>query len=195
MSSLATSTGNSFITVDLDPIIVSVSVKQSVMSGEEWVKTQLPNISKRVSLVLMDGFDWTDSPIMVRSGLADAEVYNLISEYSAHGLVLNNIQSSMSHMIQILGLLPYFADRAVVMFTDTWFNYQLDTFEGKGAGAIYVLMAEGFHVISASSSSNYIMMGKNVSGTPQLPNLDQTVLNKIYRGPSVPPNQIMYINE
>jgi hypothetical protein len=188
-------TGNDFVTVDIYPIALPPAIKRATMSGETWVRAQLPNLNKQISLAFLDGFDWTIDPVAVRNGTAGSDVYNLIKQYASSGLVLNNLNSSMSHMIQVLGMLPYFASKAAIMFTDTWFNYQLDTFEGKGAGAIYLLLAEGFQIISASYKLNYVMLGKNVMGTVNMPNLDQTTLNKIRTGQPIPPNQVIYIND
>lgn len=194
-ANLASATANDFITIDIYPISLPPHIKHATMSGETWAKIQLPNLKQQLSVAYLDGFDWTTDPAAVRNGTAGSDVYNLINQYARSGLVLNNLNSSMSHMIQILEMLPYFANKAAVMFTDTWFNYLLDTFEGKGAGGIYLLLAEGFQIISASYKLNYVMLGKNVMGNANMPNLDQSTLNKIYTGVQRPPNQVIYVND
>lgn len=195
LNSLSKQTLNNFVTVDVDPVYVGDDVTKYRMSGEEFAYNILPSMSKKVSLILMDGFDWIAKPATVRSGDAPVDTMNAIEQYEKRGQQLNNINSAVSHMQQILGLRPYFAKRCAIMFCDTWFNWQLDTFEGKGAGAVYLLLAEGFKVISASSKCNYIMMARNISAPKMLPNLNTAALNKKYMGPPKHPMNMVYTND
>jgi len=195
LNDLALRTGNSFATVDVDPVYIAGNITSYVMSGEQFTETVLPTLQKSVSLVLFDGFDWTYSPPKVRSGTAGADVYNLIEAYAKRGQQLNNLNSAMSHMTQTLNLLPFLADTAVVMFCDTWFSYLTDTIDGKGAGAAYALLANGFQVIGASAKSNYLILGRGVANNVNIPDLDEEALNTVYTGPRKPPNQIIFKND
>ena len=195
LADLARKTGNDFVTVDIDPVYVGGSLTALTMSGEDFVQNKLPTMGKKVELMYLDGFDWTENPISVRNGTAGQDAYNLISEYEQRGLVLNNVNSAVTHTIQALGMIPFLADRSVVMFCDTWFNFTLDTFEGKGAGAVYLFLAEGFKIIGASSKSNYNMMGRGIDGNPVQSNIDLTLLNQKYTGISKSASQILYTND
>lgn len=192
LATLANQTSNRFITIDVDPVLVGSGVTKFTMSGEQFAESVLPTFGKQISLLLMDGFDWIQSPSDVRLGKAGQDTYNLITQYESRGEELTNINSAVSHTQQLLKIRPYFADRCAVMFCETWFNWQLDTFEGKGAGGVYILLADGFKVISAHPTSRYILLGKNIQPVEDLSNLDVHALNKIYSGPARPPNRIMY---
>ena len=192
LQNLARQTKNDFITVDIDPVYLGSSIKSVKMAGEDWVQDQLPTIGSKVRLVFMDGFDWTTQPTAVRNGTASPDTYNLISDYEKKNLQLNNVNSAMAHILQVIGLLPNMEDKCAIMFCDTWFNYTLDTFEGKGAGAVYMLLAEGYNVLSASYQLNYIMMGRGMNSPAGYPNLDMSKLNKIYSGPKKRPDEILY---
>lgn len=193
MANLARVTGNDFITVDIDPVYLGSQVKTATMSGEAWTGDVLPTLDKKVSIGLMDGFDWTFYPTSVRSGGAGPDVYNLISEYAKKGLVLNNVNSAMAHTTQIVNMLPHLNDKCAILFCDTWFNYALDTFEGKGAGAVYMLMAEGFVPISASPDTKYILMGRGVQGDG-MPNLNFDRLAQVYTGAVKRADALLYDN-
>lgn len=193
LSRLAYQTSNKFVTVDVDPVLVNAAlITKYTMSGEEFADTVMPTIKNRISLLLMDGFDWIQSPSDVRTGKASQDAYNLIEQYEQRHEQLNNVNSAVSHTLQLLKLRNHFADRCAVMFCETWFNWQLDTFEGKGAGGVYVLLADGFKVISADPNSRYILLGKGIMRPPGMPNLNVDALNKKYTGPSKAPNRIIY---
>lgn len=195
LNSLAKQSGNNFITIDIDPVYLHASITSATMSGEEWVEQHLPLLkTPKIGLVFLDNFDWIDRPTEVRNGTASPEVYSAIEEYEKKHLKLNNVNSALSHLRQIKGMLSYLHDKCVIMFSDTWFNYTLDTFEGKGAGAVYLLMTEGFNVVSASNKSNYVMMTRNIRPRLELPNIDMDSLSEKYTGPSKPANEIIYSN-
>jgi hypothetical protein len=191
---LAKESGNDFVTVDVDPIYLNSNIKAFTMKGEDFINEVLPSLKEKVSLVYMDGFDWTSRPVDVRSGSASPDSYNLISEYAKKHEVLNNVNSAVTHTKQILELLPHLASKCAIMFCDTWFNYTLDTFEGKGAGGVYVLLSSGFEIISASAKSPYILLARGLSAA-DLPNLNLDALSKVHTGVNRPPNQIIYSND
>jgi hypothetical protein len=193
LNSLSKQTGNNFITVDIDPVYLNSSVTSATMSGEEWVEQHLPLLKNpKIGLIFLDNFDWINRPTEVRNGTAGPEIYSAIEEYRKKQLKLNNINSAISHLKQVKGMLPYMHDKCVIMFSDTWFNYTLDTFEGKGAGAVYLLMTEGFTVISASNKSNYILMARNIRPKTEMANLNIDSLSVKYVGPKKPANEIVY---
>lgn len=191
---LAKESGNDFITVDVDPVYLNPTIKSFTMKGENFITDVLPTLKEKVSLVYMDGFDWTSRPTDVRAGTAGPDSYNLIAEYAKKHEVLNNVNSAVTHTKQILALLPHLASKCAIMFCDTWFNYTLDTFEGKGAGGIYILLSSGFEIISASSKSPYILLARGMSAV-DLPNLNLDSLSKVSAGATKSPNQIIYSND
>ena len=195
LANLARSKGADFLTIDVDPVYVGAGIKTVQLSGEDWTANVLPTLNKKISLLLLDNFDWTAAPTAVRNGTATPDVYNLIKQYAAKGLVLNNVNSSMAHLTQVLNALPYLDSTCTIMLCDTWFNYTLDTFEGKGAGAVYLLLAEGFRIISASYQSNYLLLGRGTFGSvASLPNLDLSSLNQVYPSKVIRPDAILYVN-
>lgn len=179
---LANETRNDFITVDIDPIYFGPKIKTATMSGELFVKNRLPELNKQISIAFLDGFDWTYQPVTVRNGSASSDVFNKIDEYSKRNTTLNNVNSGVSHMTVISGMLPFMAEKCAVMFADTWFNHTTDTFCGKGVGAIYLLLAEGFHLLSNSYKSNYVLLGRNIQHRTVLPVLNLDRLSQKYDG-------------
>ncbi len=192
LCNLARQTNNTFVSVDVDPVVVGPGTTKFTMSGEQFADRELPKIKKQISLLLLDGFDWIQSPSDVRLGRSGQDTYNLIEQYASRGQDLTNVNSAVSHTTQLLKFRPHLADRCAVMFCETWFNWQLDTFEGKGAGAVYVLLSDGFKVISAHSNSRYILLARGISADSEMPNLVLDSLNKVYNGPLKAPNRMIY---
>jgi hypothetical protein len=194
LQQLAEETRNLFVTVDVDSILLNAKIRSATMTGEEWVVTELPKETRKVGLVFLDNFDWLISPIAVRQGSAGPDTYNLISEYKNKHMELNNINSTVAHTKQILGLLPFMHPKCTVLLGDTKFNMVSDSFSGKGAAAVYILLAEGFTVLSASSKSNYILMGRGMR-EDTMSNIDQSSLSKVYKGVQKRADTIVYFND
>ncbi len=194
LQKLATETKNEFITVDIDPIYLGPKINAVTMSGEQWVSTALPLIKKKVSLAYLDGFDWINKPEAVRAGTAPADTYNLISEYSKKGLKLNNVESSLSCLRQVTGMLPHMADRCAIIFDDTWFDAKSDTFMGKGGSSVYFLLANGFELISAAPNLSFLMVGRNVKPINSIINLNFNCLSNKYTGPKKKFDEVIYVN-
>jgi hypothetical protein len=191
LKNLANQSGSDFVTVDPDPIYLGASIKTATMRGEDWVKTELPKTDRKIGVAFIDGFDWIDQPNLVRTGNALPDIVNLIAEYKKKGMTLNNINSAVVHTKQILGMLPYMHSKCVVLFNNTRFDNQNDAFIGKGAGAVYALLAEGFQILSTSYKSNYVMVGRNIRSV-NLMNLNLDTLSEKYMGPPKRQNTIIY---
>ena len=183
LQKLAKKTSNEFVTVDINPIMLGQGIKSFTMSGEQWVREELPKVKKPITLLFLDNFDWTYNPTLVRRGAATPDTSNLIDEYSKRGLQLDNVQSTLCHTKQLIGILPKMSSKAIVLLGDTQFDASLDTFVGKGSAAVYLLMASGFQVISGSSKEKFIMLGSEITTPAGLPKVDLNNLNKVYAGP------------
>lgn len=192
LQKLATQTQNDFITVDIDPIYLGPSINAATMSGEQWVSRVLPTLKKKVSLAYLDGFDWIYKPEMVRGGTASVDTYNLIGEYSKKGLKLNNVESSLSCLRQVIGMLPHLADRCAIIFDDTWFDAKSDTFMGKGGSSVYFLLANGFELLSASPKLSFLMLGRSVKPLHPIVNLNIDSLSYKYSGPKKRLDEVIY---
>lgn len=194
LAALAKETANSFITVDVNPILTGAKIPTATMSGESWVATQLPNLGKRVTLAYMDSGDWIKYPPQVRNGTAESDVINLIADYKTKGISLDNVSTVTACAQQALGLLPYMQDKSVVMLPDTSFNAGTDSFQGKGSGAAYLFLAAGFRLISASPYDQYIMLGREVQPVREMSNLNRSTLSVKYEGPKIKQDFIVYSN-
>ena len=183
LQKLAKKTSNEFVTVDINPIMLGQGIKSFTMSGEQWVREELPKLNKPITLLFLDNFDWTYNPTLVRRGAANPDTSNLIDEYSKRGLQLDNVQSTPCHTKQLIGILPKMSSKAIVLLGDTWFDASLDIFVGKGSAAVYLLMASGFQVISGSSKEKFIMLGREITPLAGLPSVNLNNLNKVYLGP------------
>lgn len=192
LQKLAKKTSNEFVTIDINPIMLGQGIKSFTMSGEQWVREELPKVKKPITLLFLDNFDWTYNPTLVRRGAANPDTSNLIDEYSKRGLQLDNVQSTLCHTKQLIGILPKMSSKAIVLLGDTWFDASLDTFVGKGSAAIYLLMASGFQVISGSSKEKFIMLGREITPLAGLPSVNLNNLNKVYIGPGKKVDSAVY---
>jgi hypothetical protein len=192
LDNVAQQTKNTFITVDLDPVYLNPSIHAEVMSGEEFVSTKLPKLNKKISLLFLDGFDFIRQPVALRNGNANVEITNMVDEYARKGLTLNNVNSVMTHLQQVMGAVQYMDSKCAVMLCDTWFSHITDTFTGKGSASVYFLLSQGFEILSCSFESDYVLLGRNIRAESELQNIDLSKLSKVYTGPKKRIDAIIY---
>lgn len=194
LKSLADFSKNDFITIDIDPIYIPVHIKSATMTGEEWAEVELPKMDKRIGLAVMDSHEWIVNPASIRSNTADVEITNMVNEYTLRNKMLNNIHTAVAITKQMTSMMKFLNDKSIVVFPETWINHPTDSISGKGAGAAYLLLAEGYSIISATYKEQYLILGRNIQETLNLPNVNTKVLSKVYDGPKIRPDSIIYKN-
>jgi len=117
------------------------------MYGQDYLKEVFPSTGLKISAAYLDNFDWTWEPKLYREKQEPEWIHQQIMEYKAAGVEMNNVNSSVVHLQQVIEIEKYAADDCVVLFDDTWFDYHHDCFIGKGAGGVYYLLAKGWDII------------------------------------------------
>jgi hypothetical protein len=161
---------------------ISVDIERSnnplVVQSDAVDFCRLYDFQKRLGLVYLDNFDWIWNPQEYRETAIANWMTGQISNYKSRGVVMNNVNSSLSHLNQIKSLDGAWADSAVVIMDDTWFDHKNDVFCGKGNAAIYYLLSQNWQVLNGEYSESYIIIGKNIIPTGTL--FDTDALNKFY---------------
>ena len=156
-----------FYTVDLNPNIEPrLRTKQIdefwkntsfiLSDGNTWAKSFN---GPQIHTLYLDNFDW-DWMSPDESDESN-RYYNdvLIPQYEEIGFKLNNINSAVEHLKQMLSLLPYMATDCVVCIDDTYLS-QFGLYSGKGAGVVPYLLAIGFIIADNNNTGVILVRGK-----------------------------------
>jgi len=150
--------GLKFISIDVtsaassyNPALIDYRV---VDSGSNWCRNVLPTLNKKIKVLYLDNFDiiW---PCSYVNGKPDIPTQQLIQEYAAQGVTLNNDNCKLEHKLQTQYCLPYMQEQSIFIYDDTFKNFYNRpdiNWEGKGGTAVPLLIKAGYsttgHTIS-----------------------------------------------
>ena len=146
---LAVRNGTVLHTVDLlaEPKerINSVGVVPGIVwhqaDGVEWSRSTYPVINKPILCLYLDNFDYNWN---IKQLHPDIERQK--KEYmDQFGLVMNNQNCQVIHLQQMMALLPYMAERSIVVCDDTYPSN--DCWIGKCGAVVIFLLANGYHIV------------------------------------------------
>ena len=121
---------------------------QVVEAGHIWCRDVLPNLNKKIKILYLDNFDWTDPANLIYPWL-----HELIELYATRGVVMNNDNSKEEHRLQALYCVPYMDEQSIVIFDDTWPAHHTESgYEGKSGTAITIFIEAGFKIIYGEDS-------------------------------------------
>lgn len=102
--------------------------------GSEWAANTWPSLGHKICLLFLDNEDWT---------------YDSDTESNHH--------SQQEHLLQIMHLLPWLTTSAVISCDDTYMIANRDTWTGKCALGIPLMLANGFAVVEQTLHSGTIL--------------------------------------
>ena len=148
-----------FVTVDLDQTATQRAQRNVpkewhntcefyCAEAVEWTKN---TILKSIKVLYLDNFDW-DWETAKKSTMIEKQQ----SWYQQHGLTMTNINSQISHLKQMINLLPRMTDQCVICVDDTY-TYN-GVYIGKGGAVVPYLLAHGFGLLQ--SCDNGVILGR-----------------------------------
>ena len=150
---LATQHNTRLISVDVDERIglrLPASVEFVVDPGSEWANN-FAKYNKTIACLYLDNFDWywgagTDLVQLQEQRLA----------YKNRGVELNNHNSQLEHLSQMISLLPFMSDRGLVVCDDTYTVNEAYT--GKCGAVVPFLIVNGYSILEKTPHG--IVLGK-----------------------------------
>ena len=174
LKQLANKHNAKFLSVDIcespDPLVFQ-------MDALEFCKNY--DFDHNLGLVYLDNFDWMWHPQQYRDDSINSWMTGQITDYRARGVEMHNIASSLVHLGQVQALDHAWAERALIIMDDTWFDHNTDVFCGKGGAAVYHLLQKGWQVLDGAYNETYLTLGKNITHQGKTI-FDPDALNKPY---------------
>jgi hypothetical protein len=117
--------------------------------GVEWAQSTYSTINKPISCLYLDNFDYNWNVTRPNNDIERQK-----KEYMDNfGLVMNNQNCQVVHLQQMMALLPYMAERSVVVCDDTYLSN--DCWIGKCGAVVIFLLANGYHIADIESGRGY----------------------------------------
>ena len=159
---LATCHDMKFITIDLDVSAIQRSRKNIptewhdhcefvVGDGAEWTKRVLPELNPTIRIVYLDNFDW-DWETEKHSDMIEQQK----AWYKKRNIQMTNLNSQVSHLTQMINIMPYLAPKCIVCVDDTY-DYK-GVFIGKGGAVVPYLLSNGFGMLEYHSHT--VILGR-----------------------------------
>lgn len=150
LSQLARDKSTELYTVDIveNDIPEKVHLKKFTMTGEDFLENQFSKLDRRIAILYLDNFDW----IWDESNVPDW-IRNQISFYQTKGLTMNNVNSTITHMRQMILAEPFLCDKALVICDDTFYLFGPGTYAGKCSAVVYYLLSKGWRIAESRNSA------------------------------------------
>jgi hypothetical protein len=103
-----------------------------------------------IKVLYLDNYDWDWDVNEDSSMIAQQRTW-----YALKGIEMNNLDCQVQHLHQMLYLMPYMSDRAVVCVDDTY-EYN-GVFIGKGGAVVPYLLAIGYTILE--KEDNGVILG------------------------------------
>jgi hypothetical protein len=137
--------------------------------GSTWCESY-SKIGKKISLLFLDNFDFLYGHLDIKDnalwnldtstaeGALKVKAVNQKKWYKEKGLDLNNNNSQVEHLKQVLYLLPYLKDDAVIVMDDTFIKDGV--WYGKCGPAVVYLQTLGYKVCLHDGNSVLLLKDK-----------------------------------
>jgi hypothetical protein len=102
-------------------------------------------------VLYLDNFDWDWETTKTSTMIQEQQTW-----YQRYGLVMSNMNSQISHLIQMANLLPRMSDQCVICIDDTY-TYN-GVYIGKGGTVVPYLLMHGFGLLQ--SRDNGVILGR-----------------------------------
>jgi len=159
-----------FYSIDINNTRVSEDYNIIYEYGEQFLKDfhkwTYPK-KYEISAAYLDNFDWFYNPVLYYEKQLDEDDHARFLEYQKEGLVLSNINSQITHLTQTILVEELSADKCVILYDDTYYVSDQDTYSGKGGPSIIYLLSKGWEILPFTHTDlKYpefaVMMGKNI---------------------------------
>ena len=111
------------------------------VAGSDWCKNYSTVVNKKISLLLLDNFDYINNT----SDLAPHEAEQVIEYREKYNIDMNNQNCQIEHFTQALYLIPHLTNNAIVVFDDTYLYN--DCWIGKCGPVVVYLQSLGFEIL------------------------------------------------
>lgn len=107
-------------------------------SGSYWAENILPTLNKKIKVLYLDNYDWTNpGPEQDRVKLL----------YAERNVEWSNMGSQVEHLHQMIGCLPYMSDQSIIICDDTPLQEHSKTFIGKCGAVVPYLLIYGYKIV------------------------------------------------
>lgn len=149
---LANTHATRIITVDLDPgayprIVKTVNkdhlerLEFVCADARDWCQ-RFDQKSREIKVLYLDNFDWDWEPDQPTEDIRKQQAW-----YRKMGLEMTNLNCQISHLDQMVSLMPCMSLRSVVCIDDTY-KYH-DVYIGKGGAVVPYLMTQGYQILQS----------------------------------------------
>lgn len=125
-------------------------------AGSDWCRDVLPKLDKKIKVLYLDNFDW-----IANDWVDDLPQWliNQIEQYARRGVVMNNENSQIEHLLQAQYCLPYMDKESIVIVDDTYYNISTDEWDGKCAKVMPLLVENGYMIESNQDYGKWACRG------------------------------------
>jgi len=117
--------------------------------GVDWCRNTWPLLQKKIVCLYLDNFDYDWE--VERPG---PNILKQKQEYRERfGIEMNNMNCQLTHLQQMMALLPYMSPQSLIICDDTYLSN--DCWIGKCGAVVVYLVANGYQIINTEKVGGY----------------------------------------
>jgi hypothetical protein len=121
-----------------------------VETGSVWTKTVLPTLDKKIKILYLDNYDWSNP---------GPNADTIRTSYAFRNVDWSNLSSQIEHLHQMVNCMPYMADQSLVICDDTPLVDHSGTYTGKCGAVVPYLLCNGYRTVYAENNGVILARG------------------------------------
>jgi hypothetical protein len=126
------------------------TIWQVCVSGAQWSKTVLPTLGKKIKVLYLDNYDWSNP---------GPNADNIKVNYAQRNIEWSNLSSQVEHLDQMIGCLPYMSEQSIIICDDTPVVEHHGTYTGKCGAVVPYLLTAGYQIVYAENNGVILVRG------------------------------------
>ena len=126
------------------------TIWQVCVSGAQWSKTVLPTLGKKIKVLYLDNYDWSNP---------GPNADNIKVNYAQRNIEWSNLGSQVEHLDQMIGCLPYMSEQSIIICDDTPVVEHHGTYTGKCGAVVPYLLTTGYQIVYAGNNGVILARG------------------------------------
>lgn len=121
-----------------------------VEEGSSWTKRVLPTLNRKIKVLYLDNYDWSNP---------GPNADNIKANYATRNVSWSNMGSQVEHLQQMINCLPYMAEQSLVICDDTPLVEASGTYTGKCGAVVPYLISNGYDIVYSGNNGVILKRG------------------------------------
>jgi hypothetical protein len=126
------------------------NIRWEIRDGATWAKEVLPTLNKKIKVLYLDNYDWSNPGLN-----AD----RIKEQYIKYNIQWSNLGSQVEHLKQMINCLPYMAEQSLIICDDTPYVESAGIYIGKSGAVVPFLLIHNYKIVYSGNNGVILSRG------------------------------------